>query len=193
MKLYKGAKNYVASHYFPDEKFGTIINNYHNQDLENQTFADESFDVVVTQDVMEHLYNPGKAFAEIARTLKPGGAHIFTVPLVNKHKPSEVWAVKDQNNNPVFFKTPDWHDNPIDSLGSPVTMHWGFDIVHFIKENSGLETGIEHIDNLDYGIRAELIEVLVSKKETVKGVKEFATQTDRQARYVKVSGFQKIS
>ena len=72
-------------------------------------------------------------------------------------------------------------------------MHWGFDIVHFIKENSGLETGIEHIDNLDYGIRAELIEVLVSKKETVKGVKEFATQTDRQARYVKVSGFQKIS
>ena len=43
-------------------------------------------------------------------------------------------------------------------------MHWGFDIVDFIEEKSGLNTVIEHIDNLEYGIRAELIEVLVSKK-----------------------------
>jgi hypothetical protein len=43
-------------------------------------------------------------------------------------------------------------------------MHWGFDIVAFIKESGGLNTTIEHIDNLDFGIRAEYIEVLVSIK-----------------------------
>jgi SAM-dependent methyltransferase len=165
LKLIKGAENYIASQYNPHKPFGTLIENYINQDLENQTFNDETFDLVITQDVMEHLYEPGKAFAEIARTLKKGGAHIFTVPIINRHKPSEVWAIKGENNSPVFLRWPEWHGNPIDSKGSPVTMHWGFDIVSFIKEKSGLETTIEYLDNLDYGIRAELIEVFISKKE----------------------------
>jgi SAM-dependent methyltransferase len=164
LKLQKSAKNYIASQYYPDKPFGTLINNYQNQDLENQTFENESFDIVVTQDVMEHLYDPGKAFAEIARTLKKGGAHIFTVPLVNNHKPTEVWAVKGENNVPVFLKMPEWHGNPVDAKGSPVTMHWGFDIVDVIKENSGLESIIEYIDSPEWGIRAELTEVVVSQK-----------------------------
>ncbi|MEM4260463.1 MAG: hypothetical protein QXG00_04460 [Candidatus Woesearchaeota archaeon] len=44
-------------------------------------------------------------------------------------------------------------------------MHWGYDIVDFIKEKSGLDTIIEYIDDLNYGIRAEYIEVLVSFKK----------------------------
>ena len=38
-----------------------------------------TFDLVVTQDVLEHVLDPARA-AEIARTLRPGGAHVFTVP-----------------------------------------------------------------------------------------------------------------
>jgi SAM-dependent methyltransferase len=164
LKLQKAAKKYIASQYFPDKPFGIKIDSYINQDLENQTFKDESFDIVITQDVMEHIYNPEKAFKEIARTLKNGGAHIFTVPIINKHKPTEVWAVKGEDSQPVFLKIPEWHGNPVDVKGSAVTMHWGFDIVDYIKEKSALETVIEYIDNLYYGIRGEFIEVLVSKK-----------------------------
>ena len=54
--------------------------------------------------------------------------------------------------------------NPVDRRGSPVTMHWGFDVVQFIRETSGLETTIEYLDELKFGIRAEYIEVLVSRK-----------------------------
>ncbi|HEY3251746.1 MAG TPA: class I SAM-dependent methyltransferase, partial [Ignavibacteria bacterium] len=133
-------------------------------DIENQTFNDEIFDIIVTQDVMEHVYNPEKAFKEIARTLKKGGAHIFTVPIVNKHKSTEVWAKKGDNGEPIFLNKPEYHGNPIDPKGSPVTMHWGFDIVDFIKSKSDLDTKIEYIDNLDFGVRAEFIEVLVSLK-----------------------------
>jgi len=165
LKLRKNAKKYMASQYYPGERSGAQITYYQNQDLENQTFKDESFDLVITQDVMEHVFNPAKAFSEIARTLKKGGAHVFTVPLVNKHRASEVWAVKGENNQPVFLKTPEWHGNPINAKGSPVTMHWGYDIAGFIKENSGLETIIEYIDNLDYGIRAEFNEVVISRKQ----------------------------
>jgi SAM-dependent methyltransferase len=164
LRLKNNVKNYIASQYYPNKPFGSIVNDCINQDLENQTFSDETFDIVISQDVMEHIYNPEKAFSEIARTLKKGGAHIFTVPIINKHKKTEVWAVKGEDGNPVFLKEPEWHGNPVDTQGSPVTMHWGFDIVDFIKKQSGLETTIEYIDNLDFGIRAEYIEVLVSKK-----------------------------
>ena len=164
LKLKNNVLKYTASQYFPNQPLGSKVENWLNQDLENQTFQNESFDLVITQDVMEHVYNPEKAFSEITRTLKKGGAHIFTVPLVNKHKKTEIWATKGSNGEPIFTNTPEWHSNVVDPNGSPVTMHWGFDIVDFIEEKCGLKTVIEHIDNLDYGIRAELIEVLVSKK-----------------------------
>jgi SAM-dependent methyltransferase len=163
-KLKMNAAGYITSQYYPAEKRGLYLNGHKNEDLENQTFGNEEFDLVISQDVMEHVYDPGKAFSEIARTLKSGGAHIFTVPIVNKFNKTEIWAKKGSDGKPVFLKNPEYHFNPVDPLGSPVTMHWGYDIVDFIKETSGLETTVEYIDNLDYGIRAEFIEVLISKK-----------------------------
>jgi 2-polyprenyl-3-methyl-5-hydroxy-6-metoxy-1,4-benzoquinol methylase len=44
------------------------------------TFADGTFDLIITQDVFEHVMQPAETFREIARVLKPGGAHIFTMP-----------------------------------------------------------------------------------------------------------------
>lgn len=164
-KLRDNCKNYTATQYYPDQPFGKTINGFRNEDLEKQKFENESFDIVITQDVMEHVYDPENAFKEIARTLKKGGAHIFTVPIINKHKETEVWAIKGKDGKPKFLKNPEYHKNPVDPDGSPVTMHWGFDIIDYIKEKSGLETIIEYINNLDYGIRAEYIEVLVSIKK----------------------------
>jgi hypothetical protein len=47
-----------------------------------------------------------------------------------------------------------------------VTMHWGYDIIDYIKSSCGLSTDIIVIDLLDYGIRAKLIEVLITRKPT---------------------------
>jgi SAM-dependent methyltransferase len=43
-------------------------------------FADNSFDLVTCNMVVEHLDNPARAFAEVARCLSPGGAFIVTTP-----------------------------------------------------------------------------------------------------------------
>lgn len=51
-----------------------------NQTLERLTFADASFDVVLTSDVMEHVRLEEPAHREIRRVLKPGGIYLFTVP-----------------------------------------------------------------------------------------------------------------
>ena len=165
LKLKKYCKNYISSQYYNDSEPGKIINGNFNENLEKQSFKNDYFDLVVTQDVMEHVLNPDKAFSEIARTLKPGGAHIFTVPLVNKHKPTEKWAQLDSDGKLEFLKEPEYHGNPIDPKGSPVTMHWGFDIIDYIKKSSGLNSEIVHLDDLNLGIRAEFIEVIVSQKD----------------------------
>ena len=161
----KECKGYIGSQYYPKQEFGKFINGYRNENLEEQTFEDGFFDIVITQDVFEHIYNPAKAFSEIGRTLKNGGAHIFSVPIINKFNKTEIWAKMDCNGNPVFQKTEEWHGNPVDKKGSPVTMHWGYDIVNLISEYSKLETQIEYVYNLYYGIWAEYIEILVSKKK----------------------------
>lgn len=165
LKLKNECKHYIGTHYFPSFGLGKMHpTGWRNEDLENLTFPDRYFDLVITQDVMEHLFNPAKAFAEIARTLKKGGAHIFTVPIINKEKPSTLNAKKDENGNVVILGYPDYHGNPVDEQGSLVTMYWGYDICDFILKHSGLYTTIVEIDNLFLGIRAELIEVLISKK-----------------------------
>jgi hypothetical protein len=118
----------------------------------------------VTQDVFEHVLRPGRGFAEIARTLKPGGAHIFTVPLVNKDKPSKMRVEVDAAGAVSHLESPVYHGNPIDAQGSLVTIDWGFDISDHIRDACGLDTEIIRIDDLSKGIRAEYIEVLVTTK-----------------------------
>lgn len=192
-KLQAHCRNYSSSHFFPDFPLGEMhpsgfrnedienqtfpdsplgavnISDFRNENLENLTFPDESFDLFITQDVMEHIFEPARVLAEIARVLKPGGAHIFSVPLVNKEKPSEVWATKDDKGNIIHLHEPEYHGNPISEKGSLVTMHWGYDISDFIFKHSGLHTTINYIDNLSLGIRAEYIEILVSRKSNYGG------------------------
>jgi SAM-dependent methyltransferase len=51
-----------------------------NQNLEKLTFPDNSFDIIITSDVMEHVRLDDRAHSEISRVLRPGGIYIFTVP-----------------------------------------------------------------------------------------------------------------
>lgn len=71
----------TLSQYKPERKMGEpLAKNIANQNLEHLTFVDESFDILITSDVMEHVRLDGQAHREIYRVLKPGGVYIFTVP-----------------------------------------------------------------------------------------------------------------
>jgi len=166
LRLIQEAKHYTGTHYRPGVAHGKIIPGtpWTCEDLEQQTFPDESFDLVISQDVFEHVFDPAAAFREVARTLRPGGAHIFTTPLVNKHRPSEVWASLGDDGEVIHHEEPEYHGNPIDEKGSLVTMHWGYDITEHIHAACGLPTTIVQIDDLHHGVRAEYIEVCVTRK-----------------------------
>ena len=169
-RLARECKLYVASQYDVSIPRGVVIDapqmpckRYQSENLEDQTFPDEHFDIVITQDVFEHVFRPDVAIQEIARTLKPGGATIMTVPIVMCSRPSQRRAAIS-NGTVEHISEPQYHGNPLGGKGSLVTIDWGYDIVAYLEEYSGLSFIMIKIDNIDLGIRADLNEVLVGFK-----------------------------
>ena len=170
VKLAKECPGYTSSQYFRDCELGeTHPSGSRCENLEQLTFPDNSFDIFVTQDVMEHIFHPDVAFREIARVLKPGGAHVFTVPLINKTRPTECWASLAPDGSIVHHHPAEYHGNPVDAQGSLVTTHWGYDIASYIQDAAKSPTVIIQIDDIEKGIRAEYIDVVVSIKSSSHG------------------------
>jgi SAM-dependent methyltransferase len=79
-KYMRGKPNYTNSFYWSDVAPGDSRDGVMCQDLMKMTFPDQSFDMVITSDIFEHIRKPMLAFAEIRRILRPGGHHVFSVP-----------------------------------------------------------------------------------------------------------------
>lgn len=165
IKLRRECPRYIETQYDPALGLGNIhpARGYRSEDLEAQTFEDESFDLVITQDVFEHLFDPAQALREIGRTLRPGGAHIFTVPIVNGSKPS-VRRARLTNGTVEHLAEPQYHGNPMSAEGSLVVIDWGYDMVPYLALHSGLPIVVVEIDDISRGIRAVYIDVLVAQK-----------------------------
>ncbi len=161
--LARECKGYVATQFFPEIPPGSAKDGVRCEDLEAQTFADGSFDLVVTQDVFEHILDPRRGFREVARTLKAGGAHVFTVPW-HHWKETLVRAVRE-NGAIRHLAEPDYHRNPIDPRGSLVVTEWGRDLCEFIKKHSGLATEVVRLRDRRRGIDGEFLEVFVSRRQ----------------------------
>ncbi|MFN0198945.1 MAG: class I SAM-dependent methyltransferase [Planctomycetaceae bacterium] len=54
-------------------------------------FADDTFDIVLATDVIEHVDDDKAAVSELFRTLKPGGVAIITVPAFQS-----LWGLQDE-------------------------------------------------------------------------------------------------
>lgn len=81
VQRFRALPKYRQAYLFDDVPLGEERDGVRCEDISRTTFADEAFDLVLTSDVMEHVANWRDAVAETARLLRPGGAHIFTVPL----------------------------------------------------------------------------------------------------------------
>ena len=80
VKYFKGLPSYVQSYFWPDAALGETRNGVQCQDLRQLTFADDSFDLIITADVFEHVFEAERAFEDIFRVLRKGGVHIFSIP-----------------------------------------------------------------------------------------------------------------
>lgn len=63
-------------------EYGSTDPGVPSEDVLNLSYPDSSFDLVLTSDTLEHVPDCERALAEIRRVLRPGGYHIFTIPVV---------------------------------------------------------------------------------------------------------------
>lgn len=63
---------------------GTVREGVLIQDVEQLSFADDSFDVCTSTEVFEHVGDDLAGFREIHRVLKPGGWFVFSVPMFDR-------------------------------------------------------------------------------------------------------------
>ncbi|CAN5866784.1 class I SAM-dependent methyltransferase [soil metagenome] len=61
--------------------------------IEVMPFVDESFDLALALDVVEHVPDDARALSELYRVLRPGGSVLVTVPALDL-----LWSVHDEAN-----------------------------------------------------------------------------------------------
>ena len=124
----RGGRNVTSSEFIDGVPSGEYKDGILCQDLQATTFPDNSFDLVITEDVLEHVPEPKQAFAEIRRILKPGGFHISTIP-VEWDKEESFPRAKIINGELVHLTEPEYHGDPFRAEGILAFTTYGRDIL----------------------------------------------------------------
>lgn len=163
----------LGSEYMPDPS-DPMRQQFAHQDLCDLTFGDASFDLLVCNDLFEHLYDLPAALAEIARVLRPGGHLVSTSPFIYsgmqtvvkaRHRPGATPGVASEAE---LLTEPEFHGNPTaPEQGSLVYQYPGWDLLDQIKEIGLADPVIRWIASPGYGVLGQEIPavmVLVARR-----------------------------
>ena len=78
----RGFVNYYCGDFFAEAQHANYSHDFvKHMDIQNLSFDDSSFDIVICNHVLEHVFNERKAMTEIYRVLRKGGKAILQVPI----------------------------------------------------------------------------------------------------------------
>lgn len=124
----------VGSEYFgPDGAAAGGARGIRHEDAEHLSFADASVDVVVSCDVLEHVAEPRRAFAEIARVLRPGGRAVLTFPM-DTHVEAHRRRAEIVDGAVRHLLPPVHHGNPLSAEGALVFTDFGWDVLADLRD-----------------------------------------------------------
>lgn len=113
-------------------KSGEIENGIRHEDVQNLSFPVDKFEIIVSNDVFEHVPDPAKAFRECARVLKPGGLMMATIPF-HSDKFDSVSRARLNDGEIEYSLPPIYHGNPVSEEGALVFSDFGWDILNEMK------------------------------------------------------------
>lgn len=111
-------------------EYGSKIKTVPDEDLLSLTYADNSFDLVITSDTLEHVPDPERALQEIFRILKPRGAYIMSVPVVLTRNSLRRAHISGSNTSYDLKKS--FHGS-----GEPDYLVWnefGYDLIDLVNK-----------------------------------------------------------
>ncbi|MEW6003074.1 MAG: glycosyltransferase, partial [Nitrospirota bacterium] len=142
--ILKGLDGYICSEFFSDVKPGSSEKGTRCEDLQNLSFTEKSFDMVISQDVFEHVRDPWLAFKEVYRVLRPSGYHIFTIPYYKDSK--SIRRVQIEGDKDIYILPKVFHGDGVrDGL---VYTNFGYDLLEYL-DSVGFSTEIVWSNNQD--------------------------------------------
>lgn len=97
------------SDYRGPDRLGEVIDGVRNEDICRLTYEDESFDLVLSSETLEHVPDFMSALQETRRVLRPGGHHVFTVPIISTRETTSTRAAIDSDGKVVHVLPPLYH------------------------------------------------------------------------------------
>ena len=154
----------VGSEYLDDNwESGRIDGGILHQDLMNLSFGDEIFDLVASQDVLEHVSDYRTAFKEMYRVLQKQGTAIFTAPFACFSDKTDNLA-KIEDGKIIYLKDPIYHGNPLSKEGSLVFNIFSWDILGELRSCGFSDAYLQTYYSVENGNLGILPMVIIAKK-----------------------------
>lgn len=105
-----------------------------HQDLTDLILPDSSFDVAIHLEVLEHIPNPARALAELARILRPDGLMLATFPFLWDSDETQRLAEVVDGEIVHLIDKPEYHSDPMDKNGALAYHRFGWDVLKTAKD-----------------------------------------------------------
>ncbi len=116
-----------------------------HEDLTRLSFPSHSFDAILNFDVLEHIPDYRSAFAECARSLKPAGKMLFSVPFEANSVQNQIRAQLRNDGTIDHVLPPEYHDDPRNPEGCLCFQHFGWEMLEEVKQ-----AGFSSVSALSY-------------------------------------------
>lgn len=133
----------------PRHESGTTIRGVRHEDIMHSSLETQSVDLIVSNDVFEHVPDPPRAFRECARMLKTGGEMLATIPFTGLDKTTYRARLGEKGID--HLEPPQRHGNPISDTGSLVFAEFGWDCLDMLREAGFADAWIELYASVERG------------------------------------------
>jgi SAM-dependent methyltransferase len=110
-----------------------------HEDLCRLSFPDESFDLVIHADVLEHVPDYRRALGELRRIVRRGGGMFFSVPFLHDRSEDEVRSSVQPDGSVVHHLPVVYHGNPVDPKGALAYRTYGWSLLDALRD-AGFDT-----------------------------------------------------
>lgn len=100
-----------------------------HQDLTALTYPDNSFDLSLSFEDLEHIPEYKKAIDELYRVTKPGGHVLLSTPFVIENDKTLVRATINKDGEITHLLEPEYHGDPVIPQGILCFYHFGWDLL----------------------------------------------------------------
>jgi SAM-dependent methyltransferase len=148
--LKRNFRNLSSSEYYEDVIPGEYKQGVQCQDLQSLTFDDNSFGLVTSTEVFEHVPDDKRGFSEVLRVLTSGGLFVFSVPMSGSYKTVQRASIID--GQIVHLMEPEYHGDHLRRQGVLAFRNYGFDLKDFLKEIGFINVDIKLVQDTRRGI-----------------------------------------